>query len=90
MNTKTKKNLIILAITFIFILVITLTVQFVMIGVETTKMHNLEEQKVKLGTQIENISDEVDYHKTMMYVEKYAREKLDLYGENDILFIPEQ
>ena len=36
-NTKLQRNLVVLAVALAFILIITMTIQFVMIGVESTK-----------------------------------------------------
>lgn len=87
-KSKVQRNLIILAVTVAFILVVTMILQFVVIGVETTKTKKLQEQVNSLNTNIENIQDEVDYRKTLMYIEKYAREQLNLYGEGDVIFVP--
>ena len=87
-NTKLQRNLVVLAVALAFILVITMVIQFVMIGVESTRTKQLEAELAKLNTNVESIGDEVDYYKTMMYIEKCARENLDMYGEGDIIFKP--
>ncbi len=87
-NTKLQRNLVVLAVALAFILVITMCIQFIMIGVESSKTNQLEDELANLNTNVETIGDEVDYYKTMMYIEKCARENLNMYGEGDIIFKP--
>lgn len=85
---KVYRNLVILAVTLAFILIFTMITQFVILSVESVKSEKLNSEIEKLNEQIEGINEEVEYKKTMMYIEKYAREKLDLYGDGDVIFIP--
>lgn len=89
-KAKTIRSLVILAVTVAFILIATTIIQFVMIGVESAKTKTLQAKIDSINTSIENISDEVEYRKTMMYIEKYARDELNLYGEGDIVFVPKK
>ncbi|MEG1804857.1 MAG: septum formation initiator family protein [Clostridia bacterium] len=87
-KSKIYRSLVILAVTLAFILVVTMALQFVMIGVESAKTKKLTAELDSLNTNIQNIQDDVEYRKTMMYIEKYAREQLNLYGEGDVIFVP--
>ena len=85
---KLYRNLVILAVVVAFILVITLVIQFVMMGVTSAKNNELINRVNNLKDDINSIEDEIEYKKTLTYIEKYAREQLDLYGQGDIVFVP--
>lgn len=85
---KVYRNLVILAVVVAFILVITLIIQFVMLGVTSSKNNELTKKVEALKGEITTIEDEIEYKKTLTYIEKYAREQLDLYGKGDIVFVP--
>lgn len=85
---NSKKNITKLCVTMIFLLVIIMIVQFVNLAVQTQKQEQLISDIASMQSAIENITDEIEYRETILYIEKYARENLDLYGENDVIFIP--
>lgn len=89
MNKRTLyRNLTILATCLAVILVVTLVVQFITLGIANKKTKELEQKVSFLEEEISSIGDEIEYKKSLMYIEKYAREKLGLYGEDDVIFVP--
>ncbi len=85
---NSKRNLTILCVTLIFLLIVVVIFQFVTLAVETKKQEQLTYDIAKMQCSIDAISDEIEYRETILYIEKYARENLDLYGEGDVIFIP--
>lgn len=85
-----RKNLTILCVTMIFLLVIIMIFQFVTLTVETQKQETLIAEIAEMEKAIDDIEDEIDYRETLLYIEKYARENLELYGDNDIIFVPNE
>ena len=88
MRENSKKTMTIFFVTIAFVLVFVLVFQFASLAVASSKEAELKNQIVELEQSIVNISDEIEYRETLLYIEKYARENLDLYGENDIIFQP--
>lgn len=82
------RNIVILAVVVAFILVITLVIQVVAMGVSNKKNQELLQKIDSLKNEISSIEDDIEYKKTLMFIEKYAREQLNLYGEGDIVFVP--
>ncbi|MFI3164420.1 MAG: septum formation initiator family protein [Bacillota bacterium] len=85
-----RKNLTILCVTMIFLLVVIMIFQFVTLAVATQKQETLIAEIAEMEKAIDDISDEIDYRETLLYIEKYARENLELYGDNDIIFVPNE
>lgn len=85
-----RKNLTILCVTMIFLLVVIMIFQFVTLAVATQKQETLIAEIAEMEQAIDDISDEIDYRETLLYIEKYARENLELYGDSDIIFVPNE
>ncbi len=85
-----RKNLTILCVTMIFLLAVIMIFQFVTLAVATQKQETLIAEIAEMEQAIDDISNEIDYRETLLYIEKYARENLELYGENDIIFVPNE
>ncbi len=85
---NSRKNLTILCVTLIFLLAVVMIFQFISLGVATQKQEQLTADIASMKLAIENIDDEIEYRETILYIEKYARENLDLFGEDDVIFIP--
>lgn len=86
---KLYRNVTILASCLAVILVITLVVQVITLSVANGKTKELEEKVAFLTKEISALDDEIEYKNSLMYIEKYAREQLGLYGADDVVFIPE-
>ncbi len=74
----------------IFLLAVIMIFQFVTLAVATQKQETLIAEIAEMEQAIDDISNEIDYRETLLYIEKYARENLELYGENDIIFVPNE
>ncbi len=85
---NSRKSLTILIVTLIFFLTAFCILQFVSMGVETKKNEQLLAEISEMEAAIANISDEIEYRETLIYMEKYARETLDLFSEGDVVFVP--
>lgn len=83
-----RKNLTILCVTMIFLLTIIMIFQFVTLAVATKKQETLIADIASMEAAIENITSEIEYRETLLYIEKYARENLELFGDNDVIFVP--
>ncbi len=72
----------------IFLLTIIMIFQFVTLAVATKKQETLIADIASMEAAIENITSEIEYRETLLYIEKYARENLELFGDNDVIFVP--
>ncbi len=82
------KKITMLATVLLFVLVLVLLIQIVMISVEYGKQQKLNDEINSLQKEISSLEDSIDYKQSILYIEKYAREQLGLYSEDDIIFVP--
>ena len=87
-NKKVYRNIVILCVALAFILVITAILQFVQLGVQTARNKTLLKEKQTLSKEVQSLNEEIEYKKSLPYIEKYVREQLDLFGSDDIVFVP--
>ncbi|MFI3167353.1 MAG: septum formation initiator family protein [Bacillota bacterium] len=85
---NSRKNITILCVTMIFLLVVIMIFQFVTMAVQSKNNEQLQADIASMEVAIQKMTDEIEYRETILYIEKYARENLDIYGENDVIFVP--
>ncbi len=85
---NSKKNITILCVTLIFLLVVIMIFQFLTLASQTKKQEQLLSDIASMEASIAEITDEIEYRETILYIEKYARENLELFGDDDVIFVP--
>lgn len=85
-----NKKFAVLAVAIIFLLLVVVIFQFITLASEVQKQATLEADIADMEAKIASMTEEISYRETLLYIEKYARENLELFGEDDIIFVPNE
>ncbi|MDE6398257.1 MAG: septum formation initiator family protein [Clostridiales bacterium] len=87
-NREKAKTIIVAAcVAFAVLLIISLVVSLISLASATSRKNRLQRQLNELNTQIERLDADRTYYQSSEYIEKIAREYLDMAGNGEITFI---
>lgn len=92
MTVKQRKIAVICTVTGVILLLfalIALVYNLVSIGTLSSRRSELEAQSEQLSAAIEENENEFEYMQSSEYIEKYAREHLNMKYEDEEVYVPE-
>lgn len=87
-NREKVKTIVVAAcVVFAVLLIVSLIISLVSLASATSRKNRLQRQLNELNARIERLDADRDYYQSSEYIEKIAREYLDMEGNGEITFI---
>ena len=83
MKQSTLKIITVAAVAFLSLLVIALVINVVKLGATNRRKRELAAEKARIERDITDANGKIDYFRSDEYVSRYAREYLNMKGEDE-------